>query len=228
MRFSQIQSIIHNSEQKTRKTTNHGKIGKNWIELKLWIVMNSVQFIGTELRTRIAKLIFLLATHPQQNKTKQTIVELKSCGFVCVLTWRKENLGFLCACSITSLLPQSNFYFYLCSQPNLPRLLGTYLPPPNYPSGLWSWALLLFFFPLTNFVNNWEFGKFCYSSGSNSTNFANFWERNSPNSPYHKTEPPKKKTNPSNLFFYWGEVSQLGDFFFSENENFVIMNLVAN
>jgi len=77
MRFSQIQSIIHNSERKTRKKTNHGKVGKNGIEVNSWIVMNTVQFIGIELRTRIAKLIFLFATHPQQNKnkTKQTIVE---------------------------------------------------------------------------------------------------------------------------------------------------------
>ncbi len=61
MRFSQIQSIIHNSERKTRKKTNHGKIGKNWIEVNSWIVMNTVQFIWIELRTRIAKLMFLFA-----------------------------------------------------------------------------------------------------------------------------------------------------------------------
>lgn len=156
----------------------------------------------------------------KQNRTKQTIVELKSSGFVCVLTWSKENLGYLCARCIASLLPQSNFYFYLCSQPSLPRLLGTYLPlpPPHHPSGLWSWALLFFFFPLTKFLNNWEFGKFCHSSDGNSTNFANFWETNSPNSPYHKAEPPKEKKNPSNVFFLLGRSFTAWRFCFSENE----------
>jgi len=158
-----------------------------------------------------------------QTKQYKQLLKLKSSGFVCVLTSRKENLGFFCACYITSLLPQSNFYFYLCSQPNLPRLLGTYLPTPITLLVFDLGHCCSFFFPSQNFVNNWEFGKFCYSSESNSTNFANFWERNSPNSPYHKTEPPKKKKKPLAMcFFYWGEVSQRGDFFFQKMKRIVI------